>query len=85
MTEQLPPGPSAELWRKAEVERAFWEQHHQELRARYPDQFVAIRNGKIVGSGHDLSGLARDLEARGIKPREVRIQFVAATPQHLVL
>ena len=85
MAEQLPPGPSAELWRKAEEDDQYWDGRYPELRAMYPDQLVATRGREIVATGADLFDIARELEAKGIDQRDVRVRFISAKPLDVIL
>lgn len=73
------------LWQEAEVERAFWQEHQQEFVERYPDRFVAVRNGAVVATAATLMDLVHLLEEQALKPTDVWVHFIAATPQTTVL
>jgi hypothetical protein len=73
------------LFDEAERERAFWDSHYQEFIETYPDQFVAVHNGKVVAANLDLFGLVADLDMLGLKPRQVWSEFIEATPRTLIL
>ena len=48
--------------------RAFWEEHTEDLREQYPDQFVAAdtETGEVVDTDPDLFALDRRLTEMGI-------------------
>jgi predicted N-acetyltransferase YhbS len=71
--------------REAEAERSFWEQHAVELLRRFPDQFVAVRDGEVVASGAELPDLIAQLKAKGISPSGLWIRFLATDPRRLLL
>jgi Family of unknown function (DUF5678) len=85
-TKTIPdPEKARDALRAAQEEEAFWEKHYPELLARYPDQFVAVRGGKVIASDSDLMRLATTLEKRGIKPTDVWMQFIDTKPDRFLL
>ena len=45
----------------------WWEEHYEELLARYPEQFVAIdKNRDVVGAAATLDELANLVATRGL-------------------
>ena len=84
-----PATPSLEsahaAWAAAEAEDAFWREHYEEYLRRYPDQFVAVADGRVVAVSPDLRHLIGFLEGKGLDVRRVWVRFVAATPRHLIL
>ena len=57
---------------------AFWQQH-EDLLARFPDQYVAMRQGQVVDHDHDVSHLEARVRTRfGLLP--VLIAPVKPTP-----
>ncbi len=71
--------PPDALWQKAQAERAFWKRNHRTLLEKYPEQFVAVRDGAVVAIAPDLDGLLRALERQGLKPTDVWARFITAT------
>jgi Family of unknown function (DUF5678) len=71
--------------RRAEDERAFWSAHRAELTQRFPDEFIAVRNGEIVDHDPDLMILARRLQKKGIPSHKVSIFFTATQPESYLL
>ncbi len=52
---------------QAELQRfkkdtAYYETHHEELLRKYPEQWVAIFNQKVVGASPDYEQLLAELE-----------------------
>ena len=45
---------------------AYYEAHHQELLAQYPEQWVAILNQQVVGASEDYEQLLTDLQEQDI-------------------
>ena len=45
---------------------AYYEAHHDELLEKYPEQWVAIYNQKVVGASPDYEQLLTDLEGKGV-------------------
>jgi hypothetical protein len=53
--------------------------------ARYPDQFVAVRDDEVVAHRCCLRDLALELNERGLDPRETWIEFMRATDRSVML
>jgi hypothetical protein len=72
---------------EAEKEAAFWRKHYDTYLAQYSDQFVTIAkaDGQVVVSSASLDYLFGYLAGRGLDVKEVRVKFMAATPQHVML
>lgn len=82
----LPDRASVEAARKrAEENRAVWSAHRAAFTKQYPDEFVAVRNGEIVGHDKDLMALALRLEKAGIRSSDVSIERMATEPEHYLL
>ncbi len=69
----------------AEEEAAFWKAHHEEFLAKYPEQFVAVRDGTVVGVAPDLYQLIARLAVAGIEPPMVWVRFITEHPSNLLL
>ena len=86
MAVPLPDRETLDAARKrAEAERAFWSAHRADLTRRYPDEFVAVLDGKVVDHDRDLMVLARRLQASGVQPNEATIEFMATEPEFYLL
>ena len=83
------PTPSLEDARRAlieaEAQQAFWQAHSGELLQKYPDQFVAVKDGAVVATSPDLLKLVEILETKELDVRDVWIRFMTADPRRLIL
>ena len=72
---------------EAEKESAFWREHYDTYLTQYPDQFVAVNrtDDQVVVTSPDLMDLLRVIERKGLMVQQVWVQFMAATPRHLML
>lgn len=77
------PQPGVE---EARTIHEFWAQNMEALRKKYPDRFVAVRNGEVVADDADLVLLVYRLRDLGLDPRtDVAIEFVWNEPANLLL
>jgi hypothetical protein len=87
--EMPPDAPSLEnlraAWADGEARQAFWEAHHAELLAKYPEQFVAVsKQGEVVAVAPDLLEVVQMIEDQGLNTRQTWIEFLTAHPEHLM-
>jgi hypothetical protein len=75
----------SQAWKDAEARRAFWNKHYERFLKEYPDQFVAVRDGEIVATSPRLVELADQLEARGLAPTDVWIEFFHSAVGTMIL
>jgi hypothetical protein len=79
----ITPDPSFD--EAMELQR-FWDAHYAELLATYPEQFVAVKDGRVVATNTDLALLVYELRDHGIDARtDVAIQFITAKSGSLLL
>jgi len=72
--------------KEAESIQRFWEVHYDDLLKRYPEQFVAVRDDKVVAANPDLALLIYHLRDMGLDARaDVAIEFVTARAKSLLL
>lgn len=76
---------AAEALRKAALERAYWEAHADQLTKRYPDQFVAVRDGQVIATSPDLQELERLLAERQMGVGRTWVRFLSADPRRFIL
>ena len=77
------PEPSLE---EAQRILRFWEEHYGEFLRRYPEQFVAVRDGEVVAANPDLAMLVYHLREMGLSPRsDVAIEFITEKAARLLL
>lgn len=72
-------------WQRAEERRAFWDAHRAELTQTYPDQFVAVHRGDVIGHDADLMTLVQQLRAAGHDVHAIWIEFMASDRHKLLL
>lgn len=81
--------PSLEQAKQELMEAAeqlkFWNSHYDELLSTYPDQFVAMKDGQIVGAEPDLLRLIAVLGSKHIDIRDTRVRFITADYSKLIL
>lgn len=68
-----------------EADRAFFDEHREELLERYPDRWIAIYHQQVVGTARDPRRLAAQLRRKGIPPGEVFREYVTARDDVLIL
>lgn len=51
---------------ETELQRKFWTEHRQEYLETYPNMFVGVRDGIVVGTHESVKGLVELLESKGI-------------------
>ncbi len=73
-----------EAWQAAEAEDAFWREHYSRLLEQFPDQFVAVHDGRVVATSTDLQDILRALDERGLDPRKVWVRFVTADARRVM-
>jgi hypothetical protein len=66
------------LWAEGEREDAFWAEHYQELLTQYPDEFVAVKDGKVIAHHPDLFALRRITDEMGLDPTRLWVRFLTA-------
>jgi hypothetical protein len=60
-----------------EREHEFWQEHFEEYRELYPDEFVAVSpDGNVVAHSPDLGEFARRVRARGYTRRQFFSRFM---------
>lgn len=69
-----------QLLNEADSDLIWFKEHFEELKKSYDNKFVAIKNGRIVGSDNDLKKLLKDLKKKEIDPKNVLIQFISSIP-----
>ena len=77
------PEPSFEESKRI---HAFWLEHQDEFLARYPEQFVAVKDGNVVAANPDLAMLFYELRDLGLNARtDVAIQLISSRAASLLL
>ncbi|MFN0146296.1 MAG: hypothetical protein ACKVT1_07285 [Dehalococcoidia bacterium] len=66
--------------------RNFWTAHHREFLERYPEQFVAVREGEVIVAASDLDDLVAKIRHLRLDPRtDVDIEFITGGTGSLLL
>ena len=63
----------------------YYEAHHKELLARYPEQWVAISNQQVVGVAPDYEQLLDELQAKGFSVGHVLMEHLTRHDELLIL
>jgi len=65
-----------------EIERAFWREHRAELKAKFPDQFVAIcrASGEVVAVAPDFSSALQAAKRAGYQQTEIWCRGMRTPP-----
>lgn len=63
----------------------FYNEHYHELLNRYPEQWIVIHDGQILGSGADLEVLFKRLKAEGHPLSHVFVKFMSNEPEVLIM
>ena len=63
----------------------YFEAHQQELLERYPEEWVAIFDGRVVGNSHDVRQLLQCLEERGVPIEKAVLRHLTVKEDVLIL
>lgn len=74
-----------QAFREGDRERAWWNEHRSEMRAKYPEKVVAVKDGKVVAVVDDLYSLPAALEARGLHLADTWIEYMRTQPKRWML
>jgi len=72
-------------WRLFDIEAKALNRHYRAWTKRYPDQFIAVHDGRVVAASPDPEALLRTLTERGLRPTQVLIRFMAKEPRRFLL
>jgi hypothetical protein len=71
---------------RAERVQRFWDDHWAEYLEKYPDEFVAVRDGEVVATNSDLALLYYELRDLGLKMSEdVDVELIRTNWDFLIL
>ncbi len=68
---------------KRDVE--YLEAHYSELLRRYPDEWIAIYDQKVVGSSPELTPLLDQIKSAGIAPGVALTEYLSTHDEVLIL
>jgi hypothetical protein len=55
---------------------AYYEAHHDELMARYPEKWIAIYDEAVVDAAPDIESLLDTLRQRGVPPEQALVKHL---------
>jgi hypothetical protein len=70
---------------EAQAEEEFWHELYEDLTRLYPDEFVAVVNGRVVAHSPDRQTLMAAAPLRGRDPHRVWVRFVTRHPRQMLL
>lgn len=73
------------MFEEAAERQKFWNENYHRLLALYPEQFVAVRDGEVIATSHDLYVLVDKLRDLGLSPTDVAIKLITAKAGSLIL
>ncbi len=62
----------------------FLHSEHDRLRSKYPDQWVAVRGGKVVAAASSAKGIQADLKRKGLDDNRNLVEFIVAEDTRIV-
>ena len=65
------------LLESAEKDAQWLDRNYSELLIKYPDHFVAIRDGNFVGASLKFKELMDKIESKKLNPSEVMVEFIS--------
>ncbi|HLY66675.1 MAG TPA: DUF5678 domain-containing protein [Chloroflexota bacterium] len=74
-----------DMIKRGEEERAYWARHYGEYREKYPDQYVLVRDGKLIATARDLDELEALRDAGRLDAGNVWVQFMADPDEPLIV
>ncbi|MFQ6128343.1 MAG: DUF5678 domain-containing protein [Thermoplasmata archaeon] len=69
----------------AEKRSVFLESRREELKKKYPDQYVAVGKERIVAVAKTMKTLMAKLKRKGLEAREVTVEFIAREDFHMII
>lgn len=55
------------------------------LKEKFPDQYVAVRGGKVIVSGKEFSDLVEKLKKENVAISDVTVEYITAKPMKFLL
>ena len=66
-----------QLLGSAERDSQWLDKNYSKLLEKYPDNFVAINNGKFVDASKNFQELLKKVESKKLDPANIMIEFVS--------
>lgn len=64
------------MFRRAEADHAFADEHREQWTHDYPDQWIVVHGQKLVGVGPDMEAVYNDVRRSGIPLNEAYVEFL---------
>ena len=61
---------------EAKNDENFLKENYGKLKEKYPDKFIAVKNGKVIAEGSDMDTIKIELKEKGEDPAIVTIEFI---------
>jgi ABC-type phosphate/phosphonate transport system ATPase subunit len=74
-----------EMINEMEQDNKWLESHQEDVRKKYENKFIAIKNQSIIASNTTLDGIIKELEGKGEKTSLVLIEFVHKKDFRIIL
>ncbi len=68
------------LLNEMDANLAWFKQHLIELKEKFNNMFIAIKDDKVISSNKDLRVLINELKSKNENPATMFIQFISKTP-----
>lgn len=68
-----------------EKDNKWLNEHYEEVQKSHPNEFVAIENAKIIGSGKVVDKLVEELRSKKVKVETILIEFVPRKGLKIIL
>ncbi len=85
MEEMLLTGRDLEEIKQFREDGVWLEERKDELKKKYPNQWVAILNKKVVGISPDYSSLIESLKRKNVELGKVVVEYLSTTEEIFIL
>lgn len=59
--------------------------HYSELMERYPDEWIAVYNGRVRAHGKSFQAVLDEVDAKGLPRAQTLLRFMNTKPQTLIV
>ena len=85
-TYYLPPDdPLMVEYKQITKDDQYFTEHHEALKRKYPDCYVAVFKGRIRAASPDRTVMLKELQRKGIPPGRAAIHYISEKPRKLVV
>jgi len=74
-----------QLLTEMKKDEEFLKENYGKLRESYPDEFVALKDGKVIDNAPKVKILIKKLEDKGLNPSVISIEFIHKKGTLLIL